>query len=47
MIESILKGIAFAALASIAINTVKWLLRHPDMLLLTVATLALTAWLMR
>jgi hypothetical protein len=46
MIESALKGIAFVALASIAINTVKWLLRHPAALLLTTAILAVTAWLM-
>jgi hypothetical protein len=45
MIESALKGFALVALASIAIGTVKWLLRHPILLVIAVM-LSLTPWLM-
>ena len=45
MIESTLQGLALLALASIAINLIKWLLRRPVALLLTVVMLGVTAWL--
>ena len=45
MIESILQGLVLLALASIAINLIKWLLRRPVALLLTVVMLGVTAWL--
>jgi hypothetical protein len=47
MLESTLHGFALLALASIAINTVKWLLRHPTTLLLAGVMLSATAYLMR
>ena len=47
MLESTLHGVALLALASIAINTVKWLLRHPTTLLLTGAVLSASVYLMR
>jgi len=45
MIESILQGLVLLVLASIAINLIKWLLRRPVALLLTVVMLGVTAWL--
>jgi hypothetical protein len=47
MIEGALKGIALLALASITINTLKWLFRHLPVLLLAIVVLSAAAWLMR
>lgn len=44
MFDIALKGIALAALASIAIGIVRWLLRHPATLLLMLAILGVAAW---
>jgi hypothetical protein len=46
MIETTLKGIALLALASIAVSTLKWLLRHLRVLLLALVALGTAAWLM-
>jgi len=47
MIESTLQGFALLALASIVINTVKWLVRRPVALLLLGLAVGVTAGLIR
>lgn len=47
MIETTLKVLAIAALASIAVNTVKWLFRHPASLILIASILYIIVWLTR
>jgi len=47
MIESALKGFALLALASITINTVKWLARHLGAFILLLAIVSAAVSLMR